>query len=312
MRMIRAVVVDDEPLILAEIGDMVRETGLFADVLTFDNPIPALAAFSGLLPDVAFIDIDMPEMDGITLAEQFLRIHPKILIVFITSWNQYAVQAFDLNAQDYILKPIRRERFFRTIEKIRGELNSLPIAQSSSLEIRCFGAFEARIGGVTVKWERAKAEELFAYMLTRNGITLHKEHLLERMWPLYSPEKSLPILQTAICKIRKVFAPVPACVNIEYRSSKYCLTVKDAVCDYFTAEQMLAGRKDLRMEELTRLVNWCEAGFLGDNGYLWSLETDARIRTQTAEKIREAIRARPSERTELAALLFRLEEGETF
>ena len=121
--MINVIVVDDEWYNLEEIADLIEKTGCMQVKQKYQNPINALNDFEAISPDVAFIDVDMPEISGTTLAEKFIEIKPSIHIVFITAWKQYAVDAFDLNAVDYIIKPIRIERFNKMIEKVKKKLS---------------------------------------------------------------------------------------------------------------------------------------------------------------------------------------------
>jgi len=125
--MINVIIIDDEWYNLEEIADLVEKTGCMEVKQKYQNPFDALSEFSEILPDVAFIDIYMPEIEGTILAEKLIAIKPSILIVFITAWIQYAVDAFDLNAVDYIVKPIRQERFDIMIEKVKQKLSLLKI-----------------------------------------------------------------------------------------------------------------------------------------------------------------------------------------
>jgi len=122
--MINAIVVDDEWYNLQEISDLIEKTGCMEVVKKYQNPHKALIEFEKTSPDIAFIDIDMPEIDGITLAEKLINIKASIIIVFITAWKQYAVDAFDLNAIDYIVKPIRTERFNKMVEKVKERFSN--------------------------------------------------------------------------------------------------------------------------------------------------------------------------------------------
>jgi len=121
--MISAIVVDDEWYNLEEIADLIGKTNCMEVKRKYQNPITALSEFPGICPDVAFVDVDMPGIDGTALAAKFIEINPSILIVFITAWKQYAAEAFDLNAVDYIVKPIRIERFNKMIEKVKQKLS---------------------------------------------------------------------------------------------------------------------------------------------------------------------------------------------
>lgn len=121
--MIKTIVLDDEWYNLEEVCDLVEKTGFMKVSGKYMNPLQALEEAATLNPQVAFIDIEMPELDGLTFAEKLLEIQPEVMIAFITSWNQYAVQAFELSALDYVMKPIKEERFFKLTEKIQAEIN---------------------------------------------------------------------------------------------------------------------------------------------------------------------------------------------
>lgn len=121
--MIKTIVLDDEWYNLEEVCGLVEKTGFMQVSGKYINPLKALEEAPSLSPQVAFIDIEMPELDGLTFAEKLLAIHPEVMIAFITSWNQYAVQAFELSALDYVMKPIKEERFLKLAEKIRAEIS---------------------------------------------------------------------------------------------------------------------------------------------------------------------------------------------
>lgn len=121
--MIGTIVLDDEWYNLEEICELVEKTGFMQVSGKYMNPLQALEEAPALAPQVAFIDVEMPELDGLTFAEKLLEIHPEVMIAFITSWNQYAVQAFELSALDYVMKPIKEERFMKLAKKIQAEIS---------------------------------------------------------------------------------------------------------------------------------------------------------------------------------------------
>ncbi|HEY2380097.1 MAG TPA: LytTR family DNA-binding domain-containing protein [Terriglobia bacterium] len=121
--MIRSLVVDDEKVAREH---MVRLLADYSDVTTVgtaSNGVEALQAISDSTPDVLFLDIEMPEMNGFDVLAQ-LRTAP--LVVFATAYDEYAVQAFEANAIDYLLKPVQPSRLARTIEKVRVTLDKPP------------------------------------------------------------------------------------------------------------------------------------------------------------------------------------------
>lgn len=119
---IRTIVIDDEPYNLEEISDLVAKTGFLDVYKKYLNPLDALADANDIMPQVAFVDIELPGMNGLTLAERLLEIIPEIIIVFITSYNQYTTEAYNMNAFDYIMKPVSFQRFNRMIQRLKNEL----------------------------------------------------------------------------------------------------------------------------------------------------------------------------------------------
>lgn len=127
--MIRCLVVDDEQVAREH---MVRLLEQYSDVTTVgsaSNGVEALESIADFKPDVVFLDIEMPEMSGFDVLAQ-LRTAP--LIVFATAYDEYAVQAFEANAIDYLLKPVQPGRLTKTIEKIRTTLEK-PAKEYESL-----------------------------------------------------------------------------------------------------------------------------------------------------------------------------------
>jgi DNA-binding NarL/FixJ family response regulator len=121
--MIKAIVVDDEQYIMEEVCEMLEKTGFIRVAGKYTTPLRALEDAFSISPQVAFIDIELPGMDGLAFAERLLVINPEVMIVFITGWNRYAVQAFELNALDYIMKPIKKERFQKLVEKLQAQIS---------------------------------------------------------------------------------------------------------------------------------------------------------------------------------------------
>src|SRR5690625_2033575 len=72
--------------------------------------------------DVVFLDINLSEINGIELGEQILEHKPELALVFVTAYDRYAVEAFELNALDYLVKPLRRDRLMETISRIKSKI----------------------------------------------------------------------------------------------------------------------------------------------------------------------------------------------
>jgi two-component system LytT family response regulator len=124
--MMRAFVVDDEPLAVKRLSRMLAETGRVEVVGTSSDPVDALSALAANAPDVLFLDIQMPGMNGF---EMLARLDPQPIVIFTTAYDQYALQAFQVNSIDYLLKPVEGPQLLRALDKIerlRGVPAPLP------------------------------------------------------------------------------------------------------------------------------------------------------------------------------------------
>ncbi len=113
--MIRAFVVDDEPLAVRRLKRMLDETGRVEVAGSSSDPVDALAALAETPVDVLFLDIQMPGMTGF---EMLGMMEPQPLVVFTTAFDQYALKAFEVNSIDYLLKPIEERHLARALDKI--------------------------------------------------------------------------------------------------------------------------------------------------------------------------------------------------
>ena len=119
MSAIRALLVDDESPAREELKFLLRAYPDFFVAGEAEDGISALEAYRTGKPDLVFLDIQIPGIQGIDLAATLSGMAEPPLIVFVTAFDSYAVRAFELNALDYLLKPIAEERFAETVRRIR-------------------------------------------------------------------------------------------------------------------------------------------------------------------------------------------------
>lgn len=126
--MIRAIAIDDEPLALGVIRELCTRSKEIELMKEFTSPAEALVYISRFPVDLIFLDIQMPEILGTDLAK---KIPKTISIVFTTAYEEFALEGFNLNAVDYLLKPISPLRFDQTLEKvIRFGINSVSAGEA--------------------------------------------------------------------------------------------------------------------------------------------------------------------------------------
>lgn len=128
---LKCIAVDDEPLALDIIEDYISKVPFLELVKRTENAIEALQLVQAGGIDLVFLDIQMPDLTGI----QFLKIASgKSNYILTTAYSQYALESYDLNVSDYLLKPIAFDRFYKAVEKVRNQMQKEEIAAPVALE----------------------------------------------------------------------------------------------------------------------------------------------------------------------------------
>ena len=127
---LRVVIVDDEPLARQELQYLLEAAGEVDVVATGTNGIEAVELVRSQRPDVVFLDVQMPGLDGFgVLKKLFEKKTPMPHVVFATAYDRYAVRAFEVNAVDYLLKPFDKARVAQTIAKARARMPAVEAAE---------------------------------------------------------------------------------------------------------------------------------------------------------------------------------------
>lgn len=127
---IRCVIVEDEPMARKLLTKYIGKTPGLELMAAIANPLEALTYLKDNQPDLLFLDIQMPEITGIGL----LKIMPKRpLVVLTTAYSEYAVEGYELDVTDYLLKPITFERFLQSVEKVKGRMHGLTSPAPSTI-----------------------------------------------------------------------------------------------------------------------------------------------------------------------------------
>ncbi|HYN07568.1 MAG TPA: LytTR family DNA-binding domain-containing protein [Vicinamibacterales bacterium] len=146
---IRVMVVDDEQLAREELCFLLGEAGAVEIVGQATDGVEALRMAGDLRPDVVFLDVQMPGLTGFEVARRLIEADVPVQLVFVTAFDQYAIDAFTVNAVDYVLKPVDADRLEQTLERVRRRKASEQAARmplsAADLE-RVVEAVQARQG----------------------------------------------------------------------------------------------------------------------------------------------------------------------
>ena len=284
-------VVEDEIDTLHEIVEYIKAYNPDFTCIACQDPILALEEVKLNKIDIIFLDIEMPVMSGLELASQISNNYPKVKLAFITAYNHYATEAFEVNAVDYLLKPLRKERLYRTIEKFTLSVKEAYLRDE--ITIHTFEKLVVSNGKHILKWKRQKAAEIFAFLLTNKDKPIHKNILCEVLWPENDPGKALVNLQTVMYQLRKSLAEV--CkdeVRIEYRNSSYQLILGKCYYDLdeFEANYEEAFSNNLKSEEyLMRAYEIYRGAYLEEEGWLWVLPIQQNLELKYKRVLEELI-----------------------
>ena len=142
-RGLRVLVIDDEAPGRDEVAWLLRRDPRVADVDTSDSATEALRMLQQASYDAVFLDIQMPGLDGIELATVLAHFREPPAVVFVTAHEQHAVDAFELNAVDYVLKPVREDRLAEAVRRVIGAGRPEPAGEQVAVErggVTRFGA----------------------------------------------------------------------------------------------------------------------------------------------------------------------------
>lgn len=252
--------IDDEPKMLRLLHNAIAEAAPEAEILDFSLGMSAIRAIEEqkLRPDAVFSDIQMPGMDGLELAVQLKQRVPETKIVFVTGYDNYALDAYRLHVHGYVVKPVDAQR-------IREEINSFSILPhplehtSTRLKVQCFGAFDVFWKDQPLLFGRKQTKELFAYLIDREGESCTAEEISAALW------ENETNMRTTKTRIRQLISDMKSTLSkigmeqlLVRRSGQLAIRRDMVDCDYY---RMLEGDMEAvnsyRGEYMSR-YSWAE------------------------------------------------------
>lgn len=270
----KIILIDDEPIALDVLQHMLSTYEDIDIIGIYTRPLDALESIKEAEPDVIFLDIEMGEMNGLELAEIFMRKLAKVEIVFVTAYSQYAVDAFEINAIDYLLKPIQENRLFKAIERLRENLKENYIddkdINSNKIKVQSFGGFQVLDSmGNPLTWRTQKSKELFAYLWERKERSVSKMLIMEDIFHNRDRDKAGTLLHTTIYQLRKNLKKLGYPNGIVYFDESYQLNVP-ARSDLEELNQIIYLKKH-NDEDIKKVLEIYIGDFL-EEGYHWAME----------------------------------------
>jgi len=252
-----AIAVDDEPLMLGALTKAVKASPDITSVANFTSCEDALDFIKSNPADIAFLDINMRGMGGLSLAEKIIGFCPDCKIVFCTGYEEYAIPAFKLHASGYLLKPISAKEVQVEIDNIKGiRQNQKPLA------VKCFGNFEVYAKGEKLTFKRSKTKELFAFLVDRNGAGVTVAEIGVALWENDADQKNQNYIHQLFHDLRQSLESVGVEEFFERNNYFYSINPEKLDCDYYA--YLKTGKPEFRGEYMSQ-YSWAEetCGLLG-------------------------------------------------
>ena len=218
---------DDEELQLLRLEKEVKKVAPEnSEFLVFTNAMDFLKENKGTKIDIAFLDIEMPGMNGVELAKELKKVNPLVNVIFVTAYNDYALSAYNIHASGYLLKPVSASKIKEELDGLRYDVE---LKGKNKLQIKCFGNFEVFYKGEPLKFSYKKSKEVFAYLVDREGSGISINELNAVLWE----EDHSSYLRNLISDIQKTLKSID-CSDVFVKRHNECYIDIDKVdCDAY-------------------------------------------------------------------------------
>ena len=275
----KAIIVDDEKLALDFLESQIKKVSNIAILGKFqyfdiEENLSLIRE-----ANIVFLDIEMPEINGLELAEKILEVNQDLTVIFVTAFTEYAVEAFEINALDYIVKPVNQDRLKKTLERIESSLANQPqktFSDESALHLKVCKELSFELGdknSEVIQWRTSKAKEAFLYLLLHYGKTVRKSELIDLLWEDFELDKAYSQLYTTIYHIRNTLKHFRNHFSIESVPDGYILKVSNLLIDTVEWEERLKKMPIIDMDTIEKHeenMKLYSGGYLENEDYLWA------------------------------------------
>lgn len=249
--------IDDEQRMLDELQRALVEAEPHARVHAFKSAQAALKAMDiyGEIPDVVFSDIELPEMNGLVFAEHMREFAPTAKLVFVTEHPGYALEAYRIHANGFVVKPVDAQR-------IREELDHLFPSQDfvarAKLRVRCFGNFDVFVGNDPLVFGRQRTKELLAILVDRVGGTCTGGEIITALWEGEGEKSHQSYLRVLTSDLRKTLDTYGFGDALIHAHGQWALRKDYVDCDYYRLLEGDPAALDAYHGEYMKQYSWAE------------------------------------------------------
>lgn len=233
--------IDDEKLALANLVAELKKVFVNQKIYDFLSSSNALSFITEMKEkneniDYIFMDIKMPNINGLEMSKIVKNLFPKTKIFFCTAYSEYSLEAWNMKVKGYILKPISAQKIEEVLQEMVGNWKEEPV--ENLIKVKTFGDFEVFLNGKPVEFERSKAKELLAYLVDRKGTSVTTERIASILFEDRDYDRTVKNMTTTIISsLRKTLKKY----DIEYILVKswnqIAIDVNKIKCDAYDFEK---------------------------------------------------------------------------
>jgi len=280
---LKVVLIDDEQNALNYLIELLSRYDDLEIIGTYLNPTLGIEKILHEDVNLVFLDINMPSYLGIDVATEIKKKKPDIFIVFVTAYESYALDAFRVDAVDYLMKPVTEEQLEETMTRINKLLGNEVL--EPKLNIRMLQQVQFIVPGnkpTPIHFKMTKVQHLFLYLLHNRARLVRKEYLLEMLWGELEEKNAFSQLYNAIYIMRKELDPYKKHIEITTFSDSYRLDLTNAVVDVDEFEFAILTLPIIDEQTYTmhqQIVDIYTGNFLTEYDYLWVENERYRLQT---------------------------------
>ena len=252
----RTLVVDDSRLAAAAMARIIERIDPQGECLQSLSASDALSKCKDGGIDVAFLDIEMPGVNGLDLARRLKFIAPHTNVVFVTGYPEYALDAWNTQASAFLVKPVDEGAVRRALDNLR-----MPVGQTdgTGIFVQCFGNFEVFYQVQPVNFERQQTKELMAYLVDRRGAFVSMGELIAVLWENKPDTPSLRSqLRTLISDLRRTMERLGHPDAVVKRRGGVAINLATDECDYYGFVRGVPAAINQYRGEYMRQYSWAE------------------------------------------------------
>ncbi|MBU5594319.1 response regulator [Amphibacillus sp. MSJ-3] len=279
--MLKVIIADDEQLAIYQLERFLKSSNIVELQGAYLDGYKAFEAIVKYKPDLVFLDINMPGIDGIEITKKLLEKNINTIVIFITAHDEYAIKAFEIGVTDYVLKPYTEKRIHQILHHFNNLLPPTPRNQENTVMIHTFKYLHFTKNGKeirNIRWRTSKSRELFIYLVQNSGELVRKDVLIELLWPDIEVDKAYDNLYTTIYQMRKTLKDIGIDIDIINTVNGYEIDFKETIYDVIEWRNLMIQIEDRisdngNLQEITVLykkaLKLYKGHYLEEEPYIW-------------------------------------------